>query len=394
MIRMTMILTIVFCLSQTRVGVAAIESAPKAPEKADRSVSGTHQASCLLKITWQPDRIPLDHISIEMLLNSSGVMGRAAREVLGLPYDEKLKDRVAVAFGPINDGGDDEEQFLMAQLEISISEEGDSEVPAAAVEFQAALCAHLQETIEVLGEDVSGQFEERIGRARGELDEARENLSRIYGVQQSLCAEAHQVDLERDYIMDMLRQLEGQRRELEMDRMAQRARREAIERQLARIAEQVKDSVGNDPIVRELERVVEIQTRRHRKIQQASEEKMASESEVLESEEQLAHAKAQLAQQRQEAVRSSNGEIMQQLNHELITLSISAEELEARFMFVSEQLEKSRPLLELANRYEQEVSLRLPMARERVERSMGRVHELSAQAQSTGRPRVLVIGAH
>ncbi|MFQ5411390.1 MAG: hypothetical protein ACE5EC_03810, partial [Phycisphaerae bacterium] len=374
MIRMTSIMTVVLSLACSSVGFAAIELAPKAPEKADRSSSGTRRASCLLKITWQPDRFPLDLSSIDSLMESSSVKGRAVREVLGLPYDEVLEDRVIIEMDLIGDGGGEfEERVLLIRLEVSIPKQGGQpEIPAVAEEFQAALCARFQETIEVIGEDLAGQLEDRIARVRGELEMARANLSRIYQVQQALCAEAHQVDLERDYIMDLLRQFEGQRRELEMERMAQRARREAIERQLARITEQVKENTGNDPIVRELQRVVELQVRRHRKIQQAFEEKMASESEVMESEEQLARAKAELALQRRESVRSNNGEMMQQLNHELITLSISADEQEARFMFVSEQLEKSRPLLELANRYEQEVSLRLPMAREAVEQSMER----------------------
>ena len=44
----------------------------------------THSASCLVKVTANPVILPLNIGTIDYLLNSSAVAGKAAREILGI----------------------------------------------------------------------------------------------------------------------------------------------------------------------------------------------------------------------------------------------------------------------------------------------------------------------
>ena len=57
-------------------------------EKQATAVSNTRTASCLVKVTCDPAIIPLNLETIDYLLNSSGVGGKARREVLGISPDQ------------------------------------------------------------------------------------------------------------------------------------------------------------------------------------------------------------------------------------------------------------------------------------------------------------------
>jgi len=57
-------------------------------EKQTAGSSDTRTASCLVKITCDPAILPLNLETLDYLLHSSGVGGRACREVLGIPPDQ------------------------------------------------------------------------------------------------------------------------------------------------------------------------------------------------------------------------------------------------------------------------------------------------------------------
>jgi hypothetical protein len=64
---------------------AATARSDEKPEK--KEISNTQTASCLVKITTDESVLPLDEFAVDYLLRSSGVAGKAAREVLGISPD-------------------------------------------------------------------------------------------------------------------------------------------------------------------------------------------------------------------------------------------------------------------------------------------------------------------
>ena len=60
----------------------------QASEKTAERLSETLSASCLVRISADPAILPLDLTPLDALLHSSGVGGKAAREVLGISPDE------------------------------------------------------------------------------------------------------------------------------------------------------------------------------------------------------------------------------------------------------------------------------------------------------------------
>jgi len=69
------------------LGLLAVGPGQSAEEPA-RRISNTHSASCLVKVTCDPAILPLNLETIDYLLRSSGVGGKAAHETLQLSTDE------------------------------------------------------------------------------------------------------------------------------------------------------------------------------------------------------------------------------------------------------------------------------------------------------------------
>ncbi len=87
--------------------------AQSAEKPAKKEISNTSTASCLVKITTDEAVLPLDEFVVESLLRSSGVAGKAAREVLETSPDvvselfeiEEIYSNVFPDSGGIGGGG-------------------------------------------------------------------------------------------------------------------------------------------------------------------------------------------------------------------------------------------------------------------------------------------------
>ena len=80
--RITILLAVVF------LTIAAAQPSEKPAEtKMPAGISYTRSASCIVRISCDPAVLPLNFRIIRELIYSSGVAGRAARDVLGLPPD-------------------------------------------------------------------------------------------------------------------------------------------------------------------------------------------------------------------------------------------------------------------------------------------------------------------
>lgn len=62
-------------------------TAQSAEKPAKKEISNTRTASCLVKVTSDPVVLPLSDIAIDYLLSSSGVAGKAARDILDISPD-------------------------------------------------------------------------------------------------------------------------------------------------------------------------------------------------------------------------------------------------------------------------------------------------------------------
>ncbi|MCZ6816769.1 MAG: hypothetical protein O7F76_08790, partial [Planctomycetota bacterium] len=229
--------------------------------------------------------------------------------------------------------------------------------------------------------------------AEKEAAHTRETVSRLNALQIELCDQADHADLRRDMLFLTIGDLQSRRRTLEMERVAREARRAALERQLAKSAMRIKEATETDSALLELQKVVEIRTKQLARIDELVAAMAVSEPEVDACREQLAQAKYQLARQRQIAAANLGGDQLAGLNGELTSLIIDDAETEARLGFLSMELDKMKALLSVADRYEIEISLSLPMARDDLESTLRQLSKLKRTLAAFQKPVVRAIGA-
>ena len=75
---------IIFLLILAVLVTSPVQSA----ENKSAQVSGTRAASCLAKITCDPAILPLNFETVDYLFHSSGVGGKAARDILNISPDQ------------------------------------------------------------------------------------------------------------------------------------------------------------------------------------------------------------------------------------------------------------------------------------------------------------------
>ncbi len=85
--RITILLVVVLLTIGTAQSAEKPAETKAAAPPTAASISDTRTASCVVRITAHPAVLPLTFDTIQYLLHSSGVLGKAARDTLGLPPD-------------------------------------------------------------------------------------------------------------------------------------------------------------------------------------------------------------------------------------------------------------------------------------------------------------------
>ena len=132
-------------------------------------ISNTRKASCVVHITFNPDLMPLNFEDIESLLNSSGIYGNAAQEVLGsTPTDEGTIDIDSQRSLPTSTG------LLTYSFVLNI-ELPDTTKPAAN-EFVKAIADNLQISLDKIYKEYFNEYIDQLNSAQRQYDEAKDKL--------------------------------------------------------------------------------------------------------------------------------------------------------------------------------------------------------------------------
>lgn len=129
-------------------------------------------------------------------------------------------------------------------------------------------------------------------------------------------------------------------------------------------------------------------------------EKPDNSDELIDAKAMLRNRRAEqelaaLAVSKQKARRAAVAPQLGRINAELADISISTADAQARLKHVNEKLEsiQARKLLELADQYEREVAIRLPLAKLAFEEAAVRLDDLRRLVRNApGRPTVVVLG--
>lgn len=356
------------------------------------------QASCIVTITPGSSATPINPETVEQIVNSVGVAGKAVRETLGIakPADGVLLD---IGFDAIDSAFEPEFLELLGapisgRLYVEYYADDAAEYRVGAEELLAAVTARLSKVLEQHATAQHAILQQHLSVAGHEVDQAKEQLAALQAKANVLREKAGRSDLSRDAVMEEVHELEAALRECELDLTTHRARSEAISAQIAKLGEQVKKSPGADEITRALHQVVELRemnvqaTRNHFEIGQVS------ISELKQAEVELAMAQAEVARHLEEMADAAGGGALGELNQQLTHLSISAVELEARRNALKVRLEQIRAarLLDLADEYERDIRVQREVAEDVLEEALQRHAAAQRVMRSFQPPNIVIVG--
>lgn len=354
-------------------------------------------ASCVLRIAYATADLPLNRDSFEVLLRSTSVLGAAVGEVRGLT-PEMLGEDVSAELWELSENQTVERHTptttALLRLHV-IVERSVPDADAKARQLLEALCQRLEQVFSERSAEALSRRREEFTRAEEQVKQAEQRLAQVQELQQKLYAEAGQAELSQTAVLADLQGWKREQQEREAKLAALHARQNALLEQIARIGQEVKARVQEDPVAIELQKVVELREQALEKTKELTKEHLAGDNEIAAGEERVALARAELAKQRQAASQAAGGSLLADLSKEVVTLAADIAESEAGREYFRGRLAQAREqkLLELVDRYEGEVVLQLKAAEQGVHIALDRRLEAEEQLARCRPATVTVLGA-
>jgi hypothetical protein len=360
-------------------------------EGGTQAISGTRQATCVVRVSSDPSVLPLTEELVGSLLASTPVSGEAAREILGA-RSETLEEDVDISFESLTKPGPAAERNLVGRIYVRL----DDVVRPAASEFLAEVCKRLERALGEVGMADEQQLRTRLEQVEDDLRRIAAQTESIRKRQRELLQEAGRNTLSRAEVENKIRELEDIKGSIELDLAGMQASEAALSAQIAKIGQQAIQASKNSEVAAEMAKVVDIREQQVKRMELLVQSGQANQLELGNVQEQLAQARANLAQYREAASQSAGAGLLTELNKNLVELSVESAENEAKLTAVENQLAEigAKRLMELADRYEREVESQLAMC-ERVAHDLtSEQYELKDRIRNLRRPEVVVIGGN
>jgi hypothetical protein len=312
--RFTRCFVVIVCL-MPGVGTLVRAQEVAKPAPATRPAEETISAWCVVRIRWDHERVSFPHL--ESLITSQRATREAAQKLLGVakpvrPLIEQLR----------HDPGE-------IDVRIQVVLAGVPGAKLAAAEYMDALTANLGTQLE---EYQQNAVSSEVRPVRERADRAERNLEQLRAIladrRNRLRDATGRVDVQN--WREAIAGLEQEREKLSLDLAGQQARRKAIEKTIATITKQAEGRAKDDPVAVEFEKIVQVRERELGLVREMVATGRASQVEAADLEAKVADAKSKLLERRELATRGAGGELMGELNRELMMLAINGAEHEAR----------------------------------------------------------------
>jgi len=355
-----------------------------APVKPAPSPVAVSKAGVMLRVMYDGESLPSGSSTLTYLARSHGVLETAVAETIKEPPHYRLDIRI------MEQRHHGSAYTLMCQVDLTLEAEG---AEAQARKALAAVIVRLRDALAKAAKQQQEILRKELAAVSKEVDLARVNMTRLQEHRASLAKEAGMPDPDRNRILSRTKSLESKRESLAVDVAGLRVRIKATQEQVAKLAAKASRAAKDDPVAAELTKVVEYKERKLRRHEEAHAQGKATKAEVMEAAARLAEAKARLAERRQQAATAAAGQLLAELNTQLVRDSIALVEKEAELKAVAEQIKplQAPALLLMADQYAT-VDYDLRLARERYSRALNRRASLQADLAATRAPTVIVIG--
>ncbi len=367
--------------------------APCAAQMAEKERSSQREARCLLNLSWSSGSVHLNEEVLFSMAKSSEVLSAAFASSRDADPDLALVEgRLDIDMAVLHHG-EPFESSMVVEMEISLADSFAPTTPAR--QAMLAICDQLDSAIHQIHEANLRHSAQRLDMMKSHRAEAETRLEELQQLRRQLLEESGRADLSAEVITEELTELARDKRHLDMELHTRRIRQAMLEQRVAKISADLEARADGDAILHELTRVVEIHEQNLARYKARHEAKMvASSPEFSEAQEQLAHARVELLQARKEVVQQVGGHALGAYNSELAQASMQAAELEAQISFLEERKEEIRAkrLFELADKFDKEVAIQLPIAKDNLAEACEELDEIAKQLRMLTPPRLGVIG--
>ncbi len=411
----------------------------------ESEISDTLTASCLIKITSDPAILPLDDTTIDYLLHSSGVGGKAAKEILDAQLPEEAMG-VALRIEWLADGADmispgdsgdppldvepygmpdyqmmmdmeemdarmarprprrssgrriiseplniTSEQMILLRIIVNLEEDNIGfTVEPAAEEFMKAVIGNLKDALSRAFNEHRNRLSERLQLSDEEVSRTEKELSIM---QEKLRNIAGSRILDKNNILDNIMNLRHELQDIKMEQSSDQVIVEAITNRIAETQDKLKEQVANDEVTRQMQQIIDRQMKQVAATRQLVETGTASRETLAEAEEKLARAKIELAQRREQMSRTAGGDLIESLNRELANRSIQSAQNQAKIDALNRQLAEAEQSLNRADDYEL-LSLKADIAKQNLREAIVWRDRISRQMRLIQPPSVSVLGGN
>lgn len=377
------------------IGWLLVATAARADEPTSEPAE-YESASAVVRITSMQGSMQTNPDLVQALLSSTAVMQAAARDLQGLaPGWERSLDVRVMSAGPSLIEGDRASSVLKIQILIQNSSRATlAERAQQARQLLAGLTRELQKAMQDAGAREMQRLTDVIAASEQASAAAQQRLKDLQARQQELLEAAGRAGLDRERLAEEQTELEMRLRDLQLRLVSQHARQTALSEQIAKLGKDVGATVEANSAVTELAKIAQLRERAWATALERQKAGRISQQEVDEQEEQLARARAELAQQRQAAAQAAGGALLADLNRGLLQQSVELAETEAERGAVAQLLAemRDRRLLDLADQYEREVQMILPTARAAVEDAGRQLLRAVNERNRYQPPQVVVLG--
>ncbi len=414
-----------------RTGPAQSAKTPVPKGQAATEISNTFTASCVVKITSDQTVLPLDNITIDYLLHSTGIGGKVAREVLDISSDEAsnifkiealvgsagntLLDRRGPASerrseyeiitesrfpsvqpmsslrgastnrtGTSTSASPTGEQTIVFQLSVELG----NNIKPAAKEFMEALVGNLYSTLAKAFEDYKVRFKEQLQLAEDETTRTENDLREK---QKALRDIAGSRDLDRVKILADIRRLRQEVQAARMNQASSQVIIEATSRRISQIQAKISERLENDSITMELQAIVQMSDKLLVQAKVAVDAGQIEALQLEEIKEKLARARIELARRRESLSKSAGGSLIDSLNKELSDRTIQATQDEALILGLEKEITETDSLLAKTDDYEL-LTLKTDTTKRNLQESMLWRDRMSRHLRLLQPPMVSILG--
>jgi chromosome segregation ATPase len=189
-------------------------------------------------------------------------------------------------------------------------------------------------------------MEER-GKSEQQREQAENNVAALKSDLADMLKKNGLADPSPQSVRELANSLEGLYETTGVDISGKTARQTAIANAIAKLSDQVAQTLSADPITDQLQEVVEVRQKEFDDVKRKHPVAVASDADVDRAVAALAEAKAAVLERKEAAANAAGADTIHKWNNDLLSLSIDLDELNARMKDLQSRLDNLRQALDL-----------------------------------------------